>query len=206
MEVKPTRELEQEIERFGMAKIKWHTPFDYSLDKQVVRYDFLGSDLPRELYIEKSESFDRSLFKYHQRKYPNEAMQFSEDMKPVGRPWPHVKEVNGSSYCVIEVNSAQGHFPRLVQLGQGVSISLINSEDGHGLYDVSAAYKSNQRVIYQNECLPETIDRKTARIQEFLEVYILLPHLNKDVKLITAGRHKHPDFSLRHLFGTIGGL
>ena len=40
LEVKPSPELKAEIERFGLAEIKWHTPYDYSLDRQVIRYDF----------------------------------------------------------------------------------------------------------------------------------------------------------------------
>ena len=40
LEVKPSPELKEEIERFGLAEIKWHTPYDYSLERQVIRYDF----------------------------------------------------------------------------------------------------------------------------------------------------------------------
>jgi hypothetical protein len=41
LQVKPTPELKHEIEGLGLYEIKSHTPYDYSLDKQTIRYDFL---------------------------------------------------------------------------------------------------------------------------------------------------------------------
>jgi len=206
MEVKPTRELEQEIERFGMAKIKWHTPFDYSLDKQVVRYDFLGSDLPRELAEEKSTSFFSALSKRYRRKFPAAAIEFANSVNLEGGAWPYAVVKDSKVHCVIRLSSERSEFPDDVLLGENVTIRKLGFDTNYAQYDVTEAFNTSINYPDQEQCLPMLKDADGGRIKEFLDLYIFLPVLNRDAKFKDMDNHKVVDLSFKHLIRTIGGL
>jgi len=208
MEVKPTRELEQEIERFGMAKIKWHTPFDYSLDKQVVRYDFLGpdEDIPDTIYSEKRSAFLNVWWKSYKRKYPDETVKFIEIAKLVGYGWPFPITVHGRELCVIEVSTQNGIIPDQIDLGKGVHLKKVADNTRSAIFDVSHAYSKSISLTKQHFCIPTLPDANSGRMKEFLDSYLILPLLYKESSYVGSDYHLELDLSLEHLLATIGGL
>ena len=105
LEVKPSPELKAEIERFGLAEIKWHTPYDYSLDRQVIRYDF-GEPIDGDWTSDYSkwEIFDETVSQINGESVSSIAMTGSTYFRVLGSGYPFVAQVDyGESKCVLNV-------------------------------------------------------------------------------------------------------
>gem|GEM_PF-4340860 len=105
LEVKPSPELKAEIERFGLAEIKWHTPYDYSLERQVIRYDF-GEPIDGDWTSDYSkwEIFDETVSQINGESVSSIAMTGSTYFRVLGGGYPFVAQVDyGENKCVLNV-------------------------------------------------------------------------------------------------------
>ena len=160
LEVKPSPELKAEIERFGLAEIKWHTPYDYSLDRQVIRYDF-GEPVDGDWtsYYSKFEIL-REVVTQVNREYINAvALVSPEGLVLIDATYPFVlNESSPDRVCVVEVGGFDVGKEKNVRykLGDEVqSIPLIASRTSSGeqviyldLSSVFGAYKKETAYGY----------------------------------------------------------
>jgi len=183
LEVKPSPELKAEIERFGLAEIKWHTPYDYSLDRQVIRYDF-------------GEPVDGDWLGYHQKREMFEEVISQRNRRAADR----IRTLDGAELVIGEINypiavqSGGNRFKCVLPISGEASASLdfdVNGNFGSlpvierpdGVYlDVSSAFedwKKNTSTGHQEERVCTVYDYNAEYY--FIVYKLLLRAASQDV-------------------------
>lgn len=199
LEVKPSADLEREIERFGLAEIKWHTPYDYSLERQVIRYDFGGRDMPREFYEFRGSVFDNVLFGYLDLEVSGEALEVSQNLMSDSSVWPIYEIIEGKGYCLIGLKSDVGKLPLSILIQDGVEIPSINKKDGTTYYDVSDAFKRSAEAEYKGQCIGGSDNKASGLKFKYWATYILLPSFAQSAELVEKGQHTEVEFGFTNL-------
>ncbi len=215
MVVKPTPELEREIERFGLAKIKWHTPYDYSLDRQVIRYEFLESEDSYHVSKLKDHVFVNVVSRHpdvrnfyvpteRARKYLNTVHHESLHM-------PEVVNYQGKDVCAVKIQYKNEAKPSgVIELGDSVQLKPLHKPDGVSVYyDMSNVFDVVETRSSPPYCginwSPGSVASK--KLKHFWMKQLMLPNVFEYAfEYRRRGQHYVVDFSFRNFLKALDQL
>lgn len=195
LEVKPTPELKAEIEQWGLYEIKRHTPYDYSLDKQTIRYDFLDASSD-PTFESREDIFFRAATFYAK---PHEEVWTTiegVDVETTRTEYPSILQHNGESKCAVLL-AYSGEFVGLKSQGDEGHIKLrrLASANSSGWYDVTEAFVPIDDL---GVCKLRRLDANRV-LARFIITKTLLPQVHQNVFEAFRRGHMHTDFGLKHL-------
>ena len=202
LEVSPTPELEAEIDRLGLYEVKWHTPFDYSLDRQVIRYDLLES--VGGAFQSRKDMFFQAVDHYKD-KEGQWIIDQSEGPVSIALEvrYPEVFVSREGQYkCGVVLNTK---IERLLAensvTGKVVALEKIENEANNGVYDVSSVFVPNRAGT---TCFLRHDGNKL--MAEFFVKSLFLPQSYLNVHSIKVRDHTHFDFGNKHFKAAIRNL
>ncbi|MEJ2669421.1 MAG: hypothetical protein P8077_03925, partial [Gammaproteobacteria bacterium] len=166
IDMKPTPEVKAEIEKLGLYEIKRHTPYDYSLDRQTIRYDFLNKidvrvfDTKNNAFFHCSDSeFKNSKFKIN---FDSDRVNaFLKKVNKSSSEYPVVIKHQEKYKCAIKVEFKKP-FPDInkqVGLADGLKLFPLLTDGLNVYYDASPAFKIYESFRSHELCVKKVWDR-----------------------------------------------
>ena len=217
LEVKPSPELKEEIERFGLAEIKWHTPYDYSLERQVIRYDF-GEPVDGDWTSQysKVEIFREVLTQINRRVVDRIGLDNRSNLYIKGAGYPYVVELDsGELICVLGMGGVDGaRTPYIEYLNDNTikRIPLVAQKENEidaVLLDMSSAfesYKKETALGFEDEEYSCAMRAHHGQNYLFFVSKVFFPTLYQNIFSYEKNMRLEVNFGIERIVGSIRSL
>lgn len=197
LEVKPTPGLKAEIERLGLYEIKRHSPYDYALDRQTIRYDFLNQK-NFQTFESRQDMFIQTARHYKKRESNWSFSGVLDLSRPVSYPEMYVLN-GGEVRCGVVMSAREEKLTAFNSRHEEEAIlhKILDDPDG-GVYDVTGVFYPHSSL---GVCkLAHDADEIMA---ELIVAHVLLPEVRSNVYRVVRSGHKHLDFSFKRFMAII---